>query len=164
MKVAEHKNKSFRMLVKGKSMEPTIMENSNVIVESLHPDQVKIGDVVVFKTQKKMIVHKIIGIHKINRDLFFVEKGNDSPISIFHHENLLGRVSNGLEGKVVVEPYHKSFINIYLLFTYPVFKNCQIIRQLLRKRDKKLAEFFFYSFLELWRFFPALPSLSKRNN
>ncbi|MDI6703256.1 MAG: S24/S26 family peptidase [bacterium] len=49
MKVVAHKNRNFRMIVKGKSMEPIIMEDSDVAIETLHPAHVRIGDVVVLK-------------------------------------------------------------------------------------------------------------------
>ncbi|MBU0581473.1 MAG: signal peptidase I [Candidatus Margulisbacteria bacterium] len=157
MKVAEHKR--FRMIVKGKSMEPEVLENSNVVVESIAPTYVKIGDVVVFKVQNKAIIHRIIGIHNINGDLFFVEKGDNSPASsLFHQENLFGKIS-GAENKDIVAEYNRDFITTYLWLTYPLFKGFQIIRKLLSKKNQRLAEFIFEFFFGTWRFLSSIIKL-----
>lgn len=163
MKVVEH-NKSFRMMVKGDSMRPTIMENSYVTIEDVHPDHIKIGDVVVFKICNKIFIHRIIGIHKIKKDLFFVEKGDNLlvPTSIFPGENLLGKVSN-IENKNIGNFYNKNFIYIYLLSTYPLFKAFQIVRQLLGKKSKKLESVFNF-YLVIYRFFSIFPYYFSNKN
>ncbi len=163
MKVVAH-NKSFRMMVKGDSMKPTIMENSYVTIEAIHPAHIKIGDVVVFKVCNKIFIHRIIGIHKIRKDLFFVEKGDNPlvPSSIFPSENLLGKVC-GVKNKNIGNSYNKNFIYNYLLFTYPLFKAFQIVRQLLGKKSKKL-EFIFNFYLVLFRFFSIFPYYFSKKN
>lgn len=129
MKVVVHKkDHDFKMRVKGKSMEPTIMEDSYVVIEAIHPAHIKIGDVVVFKVANKIIIHRVIGIHKIKEDLFFVEKGDNSLIlSIFPYESLLGRI-RGVDNKNVLKLYDKNVVENYLLFTYSLFKKFRPVK------------------------------------
>ncbi|MEW6606440.1 MAG: signal peptidase I [bacterium] len=165
MKVAEReKTGIFRMIVKGKSMEPAIMENSNVIVEKAHPFSIKRGDVVVFKWGKKIIIHRIIGIHKIHKDLFFVEKGDNLPfISIFPQEALIGKVC-GVENREVINLYSKNFVNTYLVLTYFLFKSFQIMQRLSNKVNKKLGDIVFNAYFIPFRFFLYFISYIQQRN
>lgn len=160
MKVVGHKG--IKMKIKGKSMEPTLIEGREVIIKSICPHEVKIGNVVIFKIWNKIFIHRIIGIHKINEELFFIEKGdNSSIISIFPQEVLLGKVC-GVADKEIVISYNKQLINTYLLFTYPLFKRfCTIKQRLSSKNNKRLGEFIFYFYLIPFRFFSILPSIIK---
>jgi signal peptidase I len=57
---------SFR--APGHSMFPTIMANETIIVEPIEPATVKLGDIVLYRTNGRLIAHRVICIQqKINQ-------------------------------------------------------------------------------------------------
>jgi signal peptidase I len=59
-------NVSFR--APGHSMFPTIMANETIVVEPIEPDTVKPGDIILYRTNGRLIAHRVICIQqKINQ-------------------------------------------------------------------------------------------------
>jgi hypothetical protein len=58
--------KSVRFEAPGKSMYPVILDGETLIVEPVAPPAVKIGDIILYKSEEKLIAHRVISIKKIN--------------------------------------------------------------------------------------------------
>ena len=57
---------SFR--APGHSMFPTIMANETIIVEPIEPGTVKLGDIILYRTNGRLIAHRVICIQqKVNQ-------------------------------------------------------------------------------------------------
>jgi hypothetical protein len=57
---------SFR--APGHSMFPTIMANETIVVEPIEPDTVKPGDIILYRTNGRLIAHRVICIqHKVRQ-------------------------------------------------------------------------------------------------
>ncbi len=54
---------SFRFSVKGVSMFPFLLDGDEVIIERADPEDLRIGDVVMYVRKELMIVHRIIKIY-----------------------------------------------------------------------------------------------------
>jgi signal peptidase len=72
---------SFSSVVMGGSMEPTIHVGSIVIVRKVKPEDVRVGDIVAFKTGESKTIHRVI--EKVIEDgsFYFRTKGdaNEDP-------------------------------------------------------------------------------------
>jgi len=85
---------SFRM--QGYSMYPTLKEGDLGLVEKCSPEELKIGDIVVFKAHDKLIAHRLVAIYNQQNVKMYVAKGdknnfNDSP---FTSDALMGKVTS----------------------------------------------------------------------
>jgi signal peptidase I len=58
--------KSVRFEAPGKSMYPVILDGETLIVEPIAPSAVKVGDIILYKSQEKLIAHRVISIKKFN--------------------------------------------------------------------------------------------------
>jgi ATP-binding cassette subfamily B protein len=90
----ENHQLSFSM--KGFSMYPTLRAGDKGIVEKWSPDDLKIGDIVVFKANKKLVAHRLIGINYREGIRIFITKGdknsyNDEP---FSGAALIGKITS----------------------------------------------------------------------
>jgi ATP-binding cassette, subfamily B, bacterial len=87
----EH-NLSFRL--KGNSMFPVLREGDVAIVRIVRPESLKKGDVVVVKTNKGLVGHRIIRIETDGK-LKFYTRGDNSPNmdAPFGVEMLLGKIN-----------------------------------------------------------------------
>ena len=73
-------------LISGTSMEPNYQEGDIVIIKDCDPDQIKIGDIILFNDSSNFVMHRVIGILDSAEDLEFITKGDannvlDKPIS-----------------------------------------------------------------------------------
>ena len=81
--------------VASNSMADIFYRGDAVIVEYTEPENIKIGDVLVFKYEGRVITHRVIGIETVNSILMFNTKGdaNDSPDGFITSENeVIGKV------------------------------------------------------------------------
>lgn len=72
-------------LVSGISMEPYLRAGDVVIVSRSSPDDINVGDIVLFQDQSKQVVHRVIEIRRPEQDLEFVTQGDannrpDDPV------------------------------------------------------------------------------------
>ena len=73
---------SFR--APGHSMFPTIMANETIIVEPVEPGAVKLGDIIVYRTNGRLIAHRVICIQQqINQPLLPI--GHPAHSQTFQH-------------------------------------------------------------------------------
>jgi hypothetical protein len=48
----------------GHSMFPTIMANENIVVEPINPGMVRMGDIILYRTNGRLIAHRVVGIER----------------------------------------------------------------------------------------------------
>ncbi|MGD8522437.1 MAG: signal peptidase I [Desulfobacterales bacterium] len=58
--------KSVRFAAPGKSMYPVIQDGETLIVEPIVPSAVKVGDIILYKSEEKLIAHRVISIKEIS--------------------------------------------------------------------------------------------------
>ena len=54
----------------GHSMYPTIMANETIVIEPIDPETVRMGDIILYRTNGRLIAHRVVGIN--------VSSGNSS--------------------------------------------------------------------------------------
>jgi len=85
----------------GNSMYPILRAGDVGMVQSCEPENLRIGDIVVFKSRDKYIAHRLIAIHKKGNLYFFTARGdknllNDPP---FTAEALAGQIVQFTRGR-----------------------------------------------------------------
>jgi signal peptidase len=86
---------SFSSIVLGGSMEPTIHVGSIVIVRKVKPEDVKVGDIIAFKTGESKTIHRVIDKVVEGGSFYFRTKGdaNEDPDPwIVRPEDVLGKL------------------------------------------------------------------------
>ncbi len=58
--------RSVRFEAPGKSMYPAILDGETLIVEPVAPSAVKVGDIILYKSEEKLIAHRVISIEKVH--------------------------------------------------------------------------------------------------
>lgn len=117
------------------SMEPTLDINDVVVVQKCEPSQFKIGDIITFQQDEKIISHRIINITKEKEKIKFETKGDNNKIpdaNLVDTEQVYGKVSFTIRkmGKIVNYVQNaRGFINIIILVV--------IIYILVSLRDKQ---------------------------
>lgn len=100
----ENHTLSFRM--QGNSMYPTFRNGDCGQVEKCIPEELTIGDIVVFKAHDKLIAHRLTAILKQNNVQLFTAKGDknrfkDAP---FTSEDLVGKITSIKRGNRILKP------------------------------------------------------------
>ena len=76
------------------SMSPLIRPHDHVLIERVHPDQVRFGDVIMFASAEERVIHRVVGKKRCLGELTFLEKGDLNPsIGLVPAHHVLGRVS-----------------------------------------------------------------------
>ena len=52
----------------GHSMYPTIMANETILVEPIDPETVKQGDIILYRTNGRLVAHRVVGINMLIDD------------------------------------------------------------------------------------------------
>ncbi len=86
--------------VSGNSMAPLIHPGDRVLVVSIPVDRVRLGDIIVFKRNGDLIVHRVLKKLRAADNVRFMEKGDGTHISgLAGGDTIVGRV-NMIKGKV----------------------------------------------------------------
>jgi len=94
-------------VVSSYSMEPALHVGDLLIVAGVKPSDIRVGDIIVYKSYKEPIVHRVIKISVVNGAYRFLTKGDanmypdqdvKNPLSWVSEEEVLGKV-------IVVVPY-----------------------------------------------------------
>jgi signal peptidase I len=98
----------------GHSMYPTIMANENILVAPIDPAAVRMGDIILYRTNGSLIAHRVTLINKMNKDAInpfpdwsFILKGDasatyDEPVK---DEQVLGKVISIERNGCSIDPY-----------------------------------------------------------
>jgi signal peptidase I len=86
--------KELKIRLGGRSMYPFLRNGDIGLVKKICISNLKIGDVIVFKTSEKLIAHRLLKIIYRNKKLSLITKGDsllkkDCPIS---EENYIGKI------------------------------------------------------------------------
>jgi signal peptidase I len=85
----------LRLRLQGDSMWPTIPAGSLVEVERTFPDDLRLGDIVVWQQGEVLIAHRVMERVRRGSEVFLVTKGDNSsgPDQLLSQEIILGRVA-----------------------------------------------------------------------
>jgi hypothetical protein len=72
-----NEGKSVRFEAPGKSMYPAILDGETLIVEPVVPSAVQVGDIILYKSEEKLIAHRVISIKKFNARITQLPDRND---------------------------------------------------------------------------------------
>lgn len=79
IKLNMHRGAKYRIKIIGNSMLPTYENGSYVIVQEFKPEQVKVGDIIVYKHwSANLTVHRIVDIIKEEGKIFYQTKGDNN--------------------------------------------------------------------------------------
>jgi len=85
--------------VEGISMEPLFRAGDLVILQK--PNDLKIGDVIVYKKNNgALVIHRIIDVAYCQNGVFYIVQGDNNPIPDFVDEGLMCRTSSGTIPKI----------------------------------------------------------------
>ena len=89
----------------GHSMYPTIMANETIMVEPVDPGTVRLGDIILYRTNGRLLAHRVIGIENEIND--FVLRGDasltcDEPVK---SDQILGKVISIERNGCSIDPY-----------------------------------------------------------
>lgn len=108
----------------GKSMHPVIKEGWRIKAVYEQPENIKIGDIVVFG-KDSITCHRVIGKFKNGKHSYFMHKGDNSFIGgIFEGKNLIGKavcIFDNEERKVDNPEKPKSYPKYVKMFYHCYF-------------------------------------------
>ncbi|MFM2293198.1 MAG: hypothetical protein RIS29_3011 [Bacteroidota bacterium] len=83
---------SYRL--KGRSMFPTLRPGDIGLVEKCAPEDLQLGDIVVFNQNGLLIGHRLVLIEKSDNQYRFITRGDNCPLPdpVFSEQQLLGRI------------------------------------------------------------------------
>ena len=100
--------KRVRFRAPGRSMYPTIRENEAITVEPVKPQDVKVGDIILYRSDESVVAHRVIEIEKGRGDaLRFILREDtwgtlDQPVEA---EQILGKVVSVERAGRNIDPY-----------------------------------------------------------
>ena len=127
----------------GNSMFPFIKNGETCIIEPIENiEELKMGDVLVFGNQKKMIAHRLVSIRELNDKTFFYCRGDSrmKPDSAIPSENILGKaiaiIKKGKEIRIEALPGNLTLVKLsrYLI---PFYYTYWGVRNLFCKRHPR---------------------------
>ena len=102
------------------SMEPTIRTGSNVLVRSVDPDTLEVGDIITFISRNKQIyghpnTHRIISIERAeDGSKYFITQGDANPSADGQYV-----YPDEIKGKVIKTKHSQGFANFYSFMQTP---------------------------------------------
>lgn len=133
-------------IIRTNSMEPEINIGDVVIVQKVKEEKLKIGDVITFDKETKVITHRIIEIEEKNGSNNYITKGDNNNM-----EDSEKIVYENIEGKKLITiPYLGSlimflenrivFLIIILILLILYFYKIQLQEKKEDRREKKRIE------------------------
>jgi signal peptidase I len=117
----------------GRSMWPTLDEGMQILVEKIKPKDIKLGEIILYRKENSLVVHRVMRIfHKDNKN-FFITKGDHGVIiDTVPEEHLFGIITVAFHEK---EPQKNILIRSRLLgILYVIIGNISI--PYLRNKEK----------------------------
>lgn len=93
-------------LVSGVSMQPTLYAGDIVIVKNVAPEEIAVGDVILYKLSNGMVLHRVIEIQNENGQIQFITQGDGLNIV----DNPVGE--SQLKGKMIASIPKLGWISI----------------------------------------------------
>jgi ATP-binding cassette subfamily B protein len=98
-------NHTLSIRMKGYSMYPTLKAGDIGMLDKCSPEELKIGDIVVFKAHDKLIAHRLIEVFHKDEVRMFMTKGDkncykDAP---FTDEMLMGKITSFQRGNRTIK-------------------------------------------------------------
>ena len=124
------------------SMMPLLRTGDEVLVQSVNPDNIRPGDIIVFKDQDKLIVHRVIRRYK-NGSPTFLQKGDcTTAAEIIRSEDVIGKVIAVCKGTKII----RLNDGIWKVVNYILTLFSSLVYHLKPKNPflKKIAKFFFH--------------------
>ena len=69
----------------GHSMYPTIMANETIMVEPIEPGTVQMGDIILYRTNSRLIAHRVVGMYMTAANDSLPVSDPDGRSSILRH-------------------------------------------------------------------------------
>ena len=83
-------------VVEGRSMEPTLQTGDLVLVVKVPPEDIHVGDIIVYKKPNgTFIIHRVIKIKHVDNQPYYVTQGDNNPIPDgpgVPYKDVIGRV------------------------------------------------------------------------
>jgi hypothetical protein len=96
-------------------MYPTIMANETVMVEPIDPGSVKLGDILLYRSNGSLIAHRVVSINMIidTRPPMRFDSGSRSSVLSPHHSFILrGDASSTCDAPVKVDQILGKVVSI----------------------------------------------------
>jgi len=77
-----------RFCAPGHSMFPTIMANETIMVEPIEPGTVQMGDIILYRTNGRLIAHRVVGMYSPASNDSLTVSDLDGRSSILRHSCL----------------------------------------------------------------------------
>lgn len=93
-------------VVEGKSMEPLLQTGDLVLVVKTSPNDIHVGDIVVYKRPGgELVIHRVLKIDKAGNEYLYFIKGDNNPLpdGDIPYSWILGKVV-GINGNVFKVP------------------------------------------------------------
>jgi len=134
----DHHSVMFRM--QGNSMYPNLRDRDLGVVQKCSPEDLQIGDIVVFRTRDNFVAHRLVNILQKDGKTFFIARGDKNvlPDPPFTVERLSGKITS-FKRKEKLKTVSGKGIRTYLLhFRYILipFYNLILILKSYNKRLK----------------------------
>jgi signal peptidase len=121
--------KDTQLKISGMSMLPFIKNGDSVVIRH-RKEGIRIGSIVAFRNNQKIIVHRVIKMEKENGKTTFLTKGdfNLKPDNAFNEDNLIGRVTTINRGsrQIKLDSYFWSSVGRLIsscsLFLSPTYR------------------------------------------
>ena len=116
---------SVRFRAKGESMHPAIREGETITVEPVRPSGVRFADIILYRTEKAVIAHRVVSRQKTVRatKAFLVRgdaaKDHDEPVA---EDQILGKVVLVERGgrTIVLDSWTAKIWHLGRLFVYRI--------------------------------------------
>lgn len=139
------------------SMAPLLKMDDMVLIVKVNPEDVKVGNIIVFKSQGKLETHRVIRISR-GAELSILQKGdNVRTAEIITGERLIGKTVAVKKGSRIMQfdSILGKVINFVLTFfsvsTYYLYQKNSIVLRIVRFALNKMKKIFLYG-LKKWVF------------
>ncbi|MDY6865829.1 MAG: signal peptidase I [Halobacteriota archaeon] len=138
------KNEGSWLSVLSGSMAPLLQIDDKVLIRSVKPDEIRFGDIVVFKDADRLVVHRVIRKYRSKESggLSFVQKGDATTTAeISSEDEVVGRVvSIDKNGRVIehnkgIWKLYNILITLFSTLVYYIKPRNRIL--------KRISRFFF---------------------
>jgi len=88
-----------------------------IIVKSFEPDQIKVGDIILFYHDKRQIVHRVVFINQTEGEYSYTTKGDANPVSLDFEKNI---PYSQIKGKLITKIPFLGYPRLILMYITPM--------------------------------------------